>query len=75
MTIPGHVVPAALGPQQLAAPRRAPATEVTVATSHGGTVRLHATGAPGTAVTTDVHKWETSVRGVRAEEFDHFAAS
>ncbi|WP_328561304.1 DUF397 domain-containing protein [Streptomyces coelicoflavus] len=53
---------------------RPPVMEVTVAPSHGGTVRVHATGAPETAVTTDHHKWETFVRGVRAEEFDHFAS-
>ncbi|AZM76911.1 DUF397 domain-containing protein [Streptomyces sp. KPB2] len=53
---------------------RPSATEVTVATSDGGIVRVHATGTPGTAVTTDHHKWETFVRGVRAEEFDHFAS-
>ncbi|GHB10031.1 hypothetical protein GCM10010330_75300 [Streptomyces tendae] len=54
--------------------RRPPANEVTVATHHGSAVRVHATGAPGTAVTTDHHKWDTFVRGVRAEEFDHFAS-
>lgn len=53
---------------------RPSATEVTVDAAHDGTVRVHAAGAPGTAVTTDHHKWETFVRGVRAQEFDHFAA-
>ncbi|EHN78831.1 hypothetical protein SMCF_1608 [Streptomyces coelicoflavus ZG0656] len=54
---------------------RPSATEVVVATTQGGTVRVHAADAPGTAVTTDHHKWQTFVRGVRAEEFDHFATS
>ncbi|MFE5601675.1 DUF397 domain-containing protein [Streptomyces coelicoflavus] len=53
---------------------RPSAAEVTVDAPTGGTVRVHATGAPETAVTTDHHKWETFVRGVRAAEFDHFAS-
>ncbi|MEU9637703.1 DUF397 domain-containing protein [Streptomyces tendae] len=58
----------------LKADSRPPATEVTVAVSERGTVRVHATGAPEAAVTTDHHRWDTFVRGVRADEFDHFAS-
>ncbi|MFI8947959.1 DUF397 domain-containing protein [Streptomyces sp. NPDC053750] len=36
-------------------------------------VRVHATGTPGTVVTTDRQKWEAFVLGVKAGEFDHFA--
>ncbi|GAB2327862.1 DUF397 domain-containing protein [Streptomyces griseoincarnatus] len=58
-------------------PRRtpeAPALEVTTA-ADDDTVRLHASGAPGTpAVTTDRRRRDVFVQGVRAGEFDHFTA-
>lgn len=38
------------------------------------TVRIRATAAPDTTVTTDRRKWDTFVLGVRAGEFDHFFA-
>lgn len=43
-------------------------------TADDDTVRIHATAAPGTAVTTDRRRWDTFVLGVRAGEFDHFVA-
>ncbi|CAM5730849.1 hypothetical protein [Streptomyces hirsutus] len=39
-----------------------------------GTVRIRATAAPDTTVTTDRRTWDTFVLGVRAGEFDHFFA-
>ncbi|MFE9924397.1 DUF397 domain-containing protein [Streptomyces sp. NPDC005774] len=38
------------------------------------TVRIRATAAPGTTVTTDRRRWDAFVLGVRAGEFDHFVA-
>lgn len=51
-----------------------PALEVTTA-GDDDTVRLHTSGVPGApAVTTDRHRWDAFVQGVRAGEFDHFTA-
>lgn len=36
-------------------------------------VHLHETNAPQTVVTTDRHKWDAFILGVRAGEFDHFS--
>jgi hypothetical protein len=70
------VTPAAFGAllTALQEDTRPPAAGISVAASTGGALRVHATGAPEPALTTDRHKWETFVRGVRAGEFDHFAS-
>ncbi|MGW3679067.1 DUF397 domain-containing protein [Streptomyces prasinus] len=47
---------------------------IEVAVDADDTVRIRATAAPGTTVTTDRGKWDAFVLGVRAGEFDHFAA-
>ncbi|MET8113462.1 DUF397 domain-containing protein [Streptomyces prasinus] len=57
--------------RQMAEGRR-PGIEVAV--DADDTVRIRATAAPGTTVTTDRRKWDAFVLGVRAGEFDHFAA-
>ncbi|MFF0111513.1 DUF397 domain-containing protein [Streptomyces prasinus] len=49
-------------------------TGIEVAVDADDTVRIRATAAPGTTVTTDRRKWDAFVLGVRAGEFDHFAA-
>ncbi|WP_107100391.1 DUF397 domain-containing protein [Streptomyces hirsutus] len=58
------------GERQMAEGRRT-GIEVTV---DDDTVRIRATAAPDTTVTTDRRKWDTFVLGVRAGEFDHFFA-
>ena len=47
---------------------------IEVAVDADDTVRIRATAAPGTTVTTDRRKWDAFVLGVRAGEFDHFAS-
>ncbi|MGW5213775.1 DUF397 domain-containing protein [Streptomyces sp. NPDC004051] len=49
-------------------------TAVDVTVDDDLTVRIHAGATPGTTVTTDRHRWDTFVLGVRAGEFDHFVA-
>ncbi|MFC9950575.1 DUF397 domain-containing protein [Streptomyces prasinus] len=52
-------------------------TGIEVAVDADDTVRIRATAAPDTTVTTvttDRRKWDAFVLGVRAGEFDHFAA-
>ena len=52
----------------------APVLDVTTA-GDGDTVLLPTSGTPGApAVTTDRHRWNAFVQGVRAGEFDHFTA-
>ncbi|MBL3668762.1 DUF397 domain-containing protein [Streptomyces sp. M2CJ-2] len=49
-------------------------TAIDVTVGDDLTVRIHADATPGTTVTTDRHRWDTFVLGVRAGEFDHFVA-
>lgn len=49
-------------------------TAIDVTVDDDLTVLIHAGATPGTTVTTDRHRWDTFVLGVRAGEFDHFVA-
>ncbi|MEV0693183.1 hypothetical protein [Streptomyces sp. NPDC050388] len=49
-------------------------TAIDVTADDNLTVRIHAGATPGTTVTTDRHRWDVFVLGVRAGEFDHFVA-
>ncbi|MEF9904895.1 DUF397 domain-containing protein [Streptomyces sp. P9-A2] len=57
--------------RQMADGRR---TGIEVVVGDDDTVRIRATAAPDTTVTTDRRKWDAFVLGVRAGEFDHFVA-
>ncbi|GAB2794774.1 hypothetical protein GCM10027073_28740 [Streptomyces chlorus] len=59
------------GERQMTDGRR---TGIEVVAGDDNTVRIRATAAPDTTVTTDRRKWDTFVLGVRAGEFDHFTA-
>ncbi|MFF0110221.1 DUF397 domain-containing protein [Streptomyces hirsutus] len=65
------LVQALKGERQMAEGRR---TGIEVTVGGDDTVRIRATAAPDTTVTTDRRKWDTFVLGVRAGEFDHFFA-
>lgn len=65
------LVQALKGEREVTAGRR---TGIEVVADDDNTVRIRATAAPDTTVTTDRRKWDTFVLGVRAGEFDHFFA-